>query len=174
MSTELTLAAGCFWCLDAVLRRTRGVEEVVSGYTGGHTPDPDYESVCSGTTGHAEAVRVRFDENVVPEQVILDIFFTSHDPTSLNRQGHDVGTQYRSAMFYRDEAEKERFAAAIKAQQANWDRPIVTTLEPLGEFHPAEPVHQDFYARNPFNGYCQVIINPKLAKARAGFADWVA
>ncbi|GAA4284660.1 peptide-methionine (S)-S-oxide reductase MsrA [Brevibacterium daeguense] len=170
----LTLAAGCFWCLDAVYRRTTGVHEVLSGYTGGSMPDPDYYSVCSGTTGHAEALQVTFDETAVPESVILGLFFTGHDPTSLNRQGNDVGTQYRSAMFYRDDSEQEKFARAIEQAQEHFDKPIVTTLEPLETFYPAEEVHQDFYTRNPFNGYCTFIIDPKVARARAQYAEWVA
>lgn len=169
----LTLAAGCFWCLDAVYQRTRGVVEVVSGYTGGRTANPDYYSVCSGTTGHAEALQVTFEPEIIGEDIILGLFFTGHDPTSLNRQGHDIGTQYRSAMFYRDEAERERFAAAIADAQQHFDDPIVTTLEPLGTFYPAEEVHQDFYARNPLNGYCRVIISPKLAKAKHAYREWV-
>lgn len=170
---ELTLAGGCFWCLDAVYRRVRGVLGVESGYTGGHTPDPDYESVCTGTTGHAEAVRVRFDAAVVPAEVVMDLFFTGHDPTSLNRQGADVGTQYRSAVFARDEAEAEFLHAQISRAQELFDRPIVTTVEPAGPWHPAEPVHQDFYARQPFNGYCRVVIDPKLAKVRQRYAAWL-
>lgn len=169
----LTLGAGCFWCLDAVYRQTKGVTEVVSGYTGGHVSDPDYYAVCSGTTGHAEAVRVTYDETIVPEDVILGLFFTTHDPTTLNRQGHDVGTQYRSAMFYESEEQREHFARVIEAERQNWDAPIVTTLEPLSTFYTAESVHQDFYNEQPFNGYCQVIINPKLAKVRAKFRDWI-
>lgn len=169
----LTLAAGCFWCLDAVYQMTKGVESVVSGYTGGQMENPDYYSVCSGTTGHAEALQVTFDENIVPEDVIIGMFFTTHDPTSLNRQGHDVGTQYRSAMFYRDEAEKKYFQSEIDKYQKLFDRPIVTTLEPLGTFYPAEGVHQDFYARNPRNGYCTYIIDPKVAKARKQWAEWL-
>ena len=170
---ELTLAGGCFWCLDAVYRRVRGVLGVESGYTGGHTPDPDYESVCTGTTGHAEAVRVRFDAAVVPAEVIMDLFFTGHDPTSLNRQGADVGTQYRSAVFAQDEAEADFLRALISRAQELFDRPIVTTVEPAGPWHPAEPVHQDFYARQPFNGYCRVVIDPKLAKVRQRYAAWL-
>ena len=170
---ELWLAGGCFWCLDAVYRRVRGVHDVLSGYTGGHTPSPDYESVCTGTTGHAEAVRVRYDATVVPTDVILQMFFTAHDPTSLNRQGHDVGTQYRSAMFYRDEAERELFAAAIADAQRLYDRPLVTTLEPAGQWFDAEPVHQGFYDAQPFNGYCRVVIDPKIAKAREHYAMWL-
>lgn len=170
----LTLGAGCFWCLDAVYQRTTGVTSVISGYTGGHTTDPHYRAVCSGTTGHAEALEVTFDAEVVPESVILGLFFTGHDPTSLNRQGYDVGTQYRSAMFYSDEDEKARFAAAISEAQEYFDAPIVTTLEPLGTFYPAEDVHQDFYTENSDNGYCRVIIDPKLTRARAAYADWVS
>lgn len=170
---EFTVAAGCFWCLDAVYQRTRGVESSVCGYTGGNTFEPTYESVCSGETGHAEAIRVRFDETVVPEDVIMDMFFTTHDPTSLNRQGYDVGTQYRSALFYRDDEEKEFFRAQIERAQTMFDKPIVTTPEPLGTFYPAEDIHQDFEQRNPYNGYCQVIIDPKLRKAREYYKMWL-
>lgn len=167
------LAGGCFWCLDAVYRKTRGVTDVVSGYTGGHTADPYYEQVCSGTSGHAEAVKVTFDDSIVPDEVILGLFFASHDPTTLNRQGYDVGTQYRSAMFYQSPEQKEEFAAAIERAQADWKDPIVTTLEELQTFYPAEEIHQDFYAKRPYEGYCQVIINPKLAKARKYYAEWL-
>lgn len=170
---ELWLAGGCFWCLDAVYRRVRGVQDVLSGYTGGAHPNPDYESVCTGMTGHAEAVRVRYDAAVVPTDVILQMFFTSHDPTSLNRQGHDVGTQYRSAMFYRDEAERALFEAAIADAQRLYDRPLVTALEPAGEWFDAEAVHQGFYDAQPFNGYCRVVIDPKIAKAREHYAMWL-
>ncbi|MFW6187383.1 MAG: peptide-methionine (S)-S-oxide reductase MsrA [Actinomycetota bacterium] len=167
------LAGGCFWCLDAVYRITRGVTSVVSGYTGGAPGRPTYYEVCSGTTGHAEAVAVTFDPSVVPAEVILDLFFTGHDPTTLNRQGHDVGTQYRSAMFWADEEQRQLFERAIARAQPQWDRPVVTALEPLGTFWEAEPEHQDFYANQPWNGYCQVIINPKLAKVRQGYSAWL-
>ncbi|MDY6054325.1 peptide-methionine (S)-S-oxide reductase MsrA [Micrococcus sp.] len=170
---ELTVAGGCFWCLDAVYRRVRGVLEVESGYTGGTTADPDYASVCSGTTGHAEAVRVRYDAAVVPTEVLLDLFFTGHDPTTLNRQGHDVGTQYRSALFARDEAEAAEFTEAIARAQQFWDRPIVTAVEPAAPWHPAEPEHQGFYERQPHAGYCRVIIDPKLAAVRRRHAHWL-
>lgn len=170
----LTLGAGCFWCLDAVYQRTTGVTSVISGYTGGHTADPHYREVCSGTTGHAEALQVTFDPAVVPENIILGLFFTGHDPTSRNRQGYDVGTQYRSAMFYSSDEEKARFAAAISEAQEYFDAPIVTSLEPLATFYPAEEVHQDFYTENSDNGYCRVIIDPKLSRARAAYADWVS
>lgn len=171
--TTLTLGAGCFWCLDAVYQRTRGVTSVISGYTGGEVDHPTYEQVCSGTTGHAEALQVTFDESVVPADVILGLFFTGHDPTSLNRQGNDVGTQYRSSMFYRDEDERAYFQQALDQVQAQLDRPVVTTLEPLGAFWEAEPVHQDFYTQHPYNGYCHFIIEPKLAAARRHFHEWV-
>jgi peptide-methionine (S)-S-oxide reductase len=167
------LAGGCFWCLDAVYRITRGVTSVVSGYTGGDPGRADYYAVCTGTTGHAEAVAVTFDPAVVPADVILDLFFTGHDPTTLNRQGYDVGTQYRSAMFWADEAQRELFEQSIRRTQPAWDQPIVTTLEPLGPFWEAEPEHQDFYAAQPWNGYCQVIINPKLAKVRKRYSAWL-
>ena len=167
------LAGGCFWCLDTVYRITRGVSSVVSGYTGGPLDDPDYYTVCTGRTGHAEAVAVTFDPAVVPADVILDLFFTGHDPTTLNRQGYDVGTQYRSAMFFADEEQRELFQDAIARAQPQWDQPIVTTLEPLGAFWEAEPEHQDFYAKQPWNGYCRVIINPKLAKVRQRYSAWL-
>ena len=168
------LGGGCFWCLDAVYRQTRGVSEVVSGYTGGHDPHPNYDSVCSGTTGHAEVVSVTFDEAVVPPEVILGLFFASHDPTTLNRQGYDVGTQYRSAMFYRTDGQREEFQAALERAQADWKDPIVTEIVPLPTFHPAEDYHQDFYSKQPWAGYCQVIINPKLGKARKYYSEWLA
>lgn len=166
------LGGGCFWCLDAVYQQTTGVKSVVSGYTGG-TGRPDYEAVASGRTGHAEVVAVTFDEEIVPPDVVLGLFFVSHDPTSLNRQGYDVGPQYRSSMFYASEQEKAEFLAARDAAAPNWPAPIVTAIEPLGEFYPAEEEHQDFYARHPFAGYCQVIINPKLAKARKSYSGWL-
>lgn len=168
------LGAGCFWCMDAVYRKTIGVSSVVSGYIGGHTPDPAYREVCNGTTGHAEAVAVTFDAAVVPADVILDMFFTGHDPTTLNRQGYDVGTQYRSSMFYTEARQQRLFEAALRRNQKNWDDPIVTEIVPAPEFHEAESIHQDFYARNPYEGYCQVIINPKLAKARKYYSRWLS
>lgn len=169
----MTLAGGCFWCLDALYRQTRGVRSVVSGYIGGHMPDPFYEAVCTGQTGHAEAVQVTFDENVIPSDVILDMFFAMHDPTSLNRQGYDVGTQYRSAMFAADEAEAEEFRRAIENAQKNWDRPIVTTIENMTNYYAAEDIHQNYYAKFPEAGYCQVIVDPKLSKVRQSFGAWL-
>ena len=167
------LGGGCFWCLDAVYQKTKGVSAVVSGYTGGHDRNPDYYAVCSGTTGHAEVVAVTFDEEVVPAEVILDMFFVLHDPTTLNRQGYDVGTQYRSSMFYETTEEKILFEDAIERNQPLWGHPIVTEVSRLPVFHRAEEIHQDYYGKFPEQGYCQVIINPKLAKARKYYSAWL-
>ncbi|HWH27191.1 MAG TPA: peptide-methionine (S)-S-oxide reductase MsrA [Pseudolysinimonas sp.] len=167
------VAGGCFWCLDAVYRTLKGVTAVVSGYTGGTVPHPSYEAVCTGTTGHAEAVAVTFDENVIPAEVILDVFFTLHDPRQLNRQGADIGTQYRSAMFYRDDAEKAEFEAARDRANSYWEGGIVTTIEPLGEYFEAEEYHQDFFAKNPNQGYCLAVAQPKVNKIRASYGPYV-
>jgi peptide-methionine (S)-S-oxide reductase len=166
------LAGGCFWCLDAVYRTLEGVSAVVSGYTGGATESPSYELVCTGTTGHAEAVAVTFDENVIPAEVILDVFFTLHDPRQLNRQGNDIGTQYRSAMFYTDDAQKQLFEKALERASGYWDGGIVTELQPLGEFYEAEDYHQDFFAKNPGQGYCMAVALPKVNKIRASFSQY--
>ncbi len=160
---QAILAGGCFWCLEAIFRRVAGVTEVVSGYTGGHVPDPGYRAVCSGTTGHAEAVRVRFDPALVNYSDILDIFFAIHDPTQLNRQGNDIGPQYRSAIFPLDAVQEGEARAAIARAQAGHTDPVVTTIEPAGPFYVAEPEHQGYFdrvgARNP---YCAAVIAPKL------------
>lgn len=168
----VVLGAGCFWCLDSAARRLIGVHAVRSVYTGG-TGEPSYEAVCNGNTGHAEAVEITYNPSVLPTDVLMQVFFTSHDPTSLNRQGYDVGTQYRSALFYRDEHEQQEFQAAITATQPYFSAPIVTTLEPLGEVFAAEEEHQDFHQRRPWAGYCQVIIDPKIAALRRDFAPWL-
>ncbi len=172
MSQELaTLAGGCFWCLEAVYLDLRGVEKVVSGYAGGHVPNPTYREVCSGLTGHAEVVQVAFDPTVVSFREILQVFFTIHDPTTLNRQGADVGTQYRSAIFYHDDVQKST-AEAVMAEVAAekiWPNPLVTQLEPLTKFYPAEAYHQDYFARNPSQPYCQVVVAPKVSKFRKQF-----
>ena len=172
MSQELaTLAGGCFWCLEAVYLDLRGVEKVVSGYAGGHVPNPTYREVCSGLTGHAEVVQVAFDPAVVSFREILQVFFTIHDPTTLNRQGADVGTQYRSAIFYHDDVQKST-AEAVMAEVAAekiWPNPLVTQLEPLTKFYPAEAYHQDYFARNPSQPYCQVVVAPKVSKFRKQF-----
>lgn len=173
MMHTFVLAGGCFWCLDAAYRPLRGVTEVLSCYTGGTTADPSYESVCTGHTGHAEAVAVTFDDSIVPAEIILDAYFTMHDPTQLNRQGGDVGTQYRSAMFYADEAQREVFEAAMQRAQDWWPGEIVTTLEPLGTVYPAEDYHQDFFAKNPTQGYCLAVAVPKVNKVRAKFATYL-
>src|SRR3954468_13600529 len=147
------LAGGCFWCLDAVYRDLRGVQDVVSGYTGGAVANPSYELVCTGTTNHAEAVAVTFDPDVIPREVILDVFFTLHDPRQLNRQGNDVGTQYRSAMFYSGAEQQALFEAARERADTYWDGGIVTEISPLGDWFDAEDYHQDFFAKNPGQGY---------------------
>ena len=167
------LAGGCFWCLDAVYRTLRGVRDVVSGYTGGTTPDPSYEEVCTGLTGHAEVVRVDFDPDVIPREVILDVFFTLHDPRQLNRQGNDVGTQYRSAMFPADDAQRESFEQARGRAAGWWEGELVTTIEPLAAFHRAEEYHQDFFAKNPGQGYCLAVALPKVNKIRRSYADYI-
>ncbi len=167
-----TLAGGCFWCLEAAFERLQGVEEVVSGYTGGQAPRPTYQQVCTGATGHAEAVQVTFDPGVITFRELLEVFFTIHDPTTLNYQGADYGTQYRSAIFYHtpeQKAEAERSIAELGASGA-WPRPIVTEVKPLGDFYPAEEYHQGYYRRNPGQGYCQVVIAPKVAKLRRKYA----
>ena len=170
---EYVLAGGCFWCLDAAYRIVDGVEEVISGYTGGTVPNPSYEHVCTGDTGHAEAVKVVFDESRIPEDVILDMFFTMHDPRQLNRQGNDIGTQYRSAMFPADAEQRERFEAALTRADEAWGGGAVTTIEPLVEFFDAEEHHQDFFAKNPTQGYCLAVAVPKVQKIRQGFTQYL-
>ena len=167
------LAGGCFWCLDAVYRTLTGVKDVVSGYTGGQTQHPDYGSVTTGTTGHAESVKVIFDESEIPESVILDVFFSLHDPRQLNRQGNDVGTQYRSAMFYADDEQKQLFEQARDRAAEYWDGGIVTEIVPLGEWWDAEDYHQDFFAKNPGQGYCLAVALPKVRKIRQSYAQYV-
>ena len=167
------LAGGCFWCLDAVYRTLRGVSGVVSGYTGGSTSNPSYDAVCTGMTGHAEAVAVSFDPEVIPADVILDVFFSLHDPRQLNRQGNDVGTQYRSAMFYADDEQKAIFETARDRASEYWDGGIVTTIDHLGDWYPAESYHQDFFAKNPGQGYCMAVAVPKVNKIRKSFAEYV-
>ncbi len=163
-----TLAGGCFWCLEAVFLELKGVEKVESGYAGGDQPSPTYEQVCSGDTGHAEVVQVTFDPSVLSYRDLLEIFFTIHDPTTLNRQGADVGTQYRSAIFYHT-AEQKATAVAVMAEletQRVWDAKIVTQLVAYEMFYPAEEYHRDYYRRNPGQGYCKIVIAPKVSKLR--------
>lgn len=169
MNTELTtLAAGCFWCVEAVLERIDGVTDAVSGYMGGESPDPTYEAICTGTTGHAEVVQVSFDSEKITFSELLDWFWKLHDPTTTNRQGADIGTQYRSAIFFHSEAQKELAEASKEAADASqmFDSPIVTEITQSVKFWPAEDYHQDFYQRNPSQGYCHAVIPPKLAKLK--------
>jgi peptide-methionine (S)-S-oxide reductase len=168
-----TLAGGCFWCLEAVFDQLKGVQDVVSGYTGGERPNPTYEQVCSGATGHAEVVQVRFDPSALSFRELLEVFFTIHDPTTLNRQGADVGTQYRSAVFYHSPEQKAAAEEVIRDLNAQklWNRPIVTEITPISEFYPAETYHQEYFERNPGQGYCQVVVAPKVAKFRSKFLE---
>jgi peptide-methionine (S)-S-oxide reductase len=167
-----TLAGGCFWCLEAIYDQLRGVEDVVSGYSGGHVPNPTYEDVCTGKTGHAEVVQITFDASITFRQ-ILQVFFTVHDPTTLNRQGGDVGTQYRSAIFYHSPEQKaaaEQVVADLSAAKV-WPEPIVTQVVPFKAFYPAEDYHQEYFAHHPERSYCQIVIAPKVAKFRKHYLD---
>lgn len=168
-----TLGGGCFWCLEAVYDELEGVLNVKSGYAGGRVPQPSYQQVCTGTTGHAEVVQVTFDPEVTPFNEVLEVFFTIHNPTTLNRQGADVGTQYRSVIFYHDQSQKETAEQVIREINAAsiWDSPIVTQVAPLEKFYPAEEYHQEYYQKNPYQGYCQVVVAPKVAKFRQKFAQ---
>jgi peptide-methionine (S)-S-oxide reductase len=172
VTEQVTLGGGCFWCLEAVFEQLRGVQKVESGYSGGTLADPSYDRVCSGRTGHAEVVQVTFDPSEITYSEILDVFFATHDPTTLNRQGADVGTQYRSVIFYHSPAQKE--AAEKKIAELNaakiWDSPIVTEIAPLKAFYGAENYHQKYFQDNPGQPYCQVVISPKVAKFRKQFA----
>jgi peptide-methionine (S)-S-oxide reductase len=172
MNEEIaTLAGGCFWCLEAVYDQMKGVRSVESGYTGGHSDRPTYEAVCGGRTGHAEAVRISFDPSVVPYREILDVFFVIHDPTTLNRQGNDVGTQYRSAIYYHSPDQKRVAEEAIAAltREHVYPNPIVTEVAAATVWHEAEPYHQEYFVRNPFQGYCTAVVGPKVAKFRKQF-----
>ena len=166
-----TLAGGCFWCLEAVYNELRGVESVVSGYAGGHDPDPTYEAVCSETTGHAEVVQIAFDPDMVSFRELIEVFFTIHDPTTLNRQGNDVGTQYRSAVYYHDEEQRLIADEVIEEMTVAglWDDPIVTEVTALDTFYEAEEYHQQYFEKNPFQPYCFVVVRPKVSKFRKKF-----
>jgi peptide-methionine (S)-S-oxide reductase len=167
-----TLAGGCFWCLEAAFERLQGVDRVIPGYTGGQVANPSYRDVCTGTTGHAEAIQIAFDPGVISFRELLEVFFSIHDPTTFNYQGNDVGTQYRSAIFYHtpeQKAEAERIIGELTASGV-WPRPLVTEVKPLADFYPAEEYHHQYYRRNPEQGYCQVVISPKLAKFRQKYA----
>ena len=167
-----TLAGGCFWCLEAVFEELRGVERVASGYTAGRVPNPSYEDVCTGRTGHAEALQIVFDPTVISYRDLLEVFFTIHDPTTLNRQGADVGTQYRSAIYYHTPGQRQTAEALIAELNAQkiWDRPIVTEVVPATTFYRAEEYHQGYFRGHPEQGYCQAVIAPKVAQLRKHFA----
>jgi peptide-methionine (S)-S-oxide reductase len=176
MNTNLqtaTLAGGCFWCLEAVYDEIKGVHGVESGYAGGQMANPTYRAVCNGDTGHAEVIQVHFDPNVVSYRDLLNVFFAIHDPTTLNRQGADVGTQYRSAIFYHDEEQKKTAEDLIKDLNAQkiWDRPIVTEVTKLDKFYMAEDYHQEYFARNPYQPYCMAVVSPKVSKFRKHFIE---
>jgi len=173
INEEITLGGGCFWCLDAVYREIKGVEKVLSGYSGGSIANPTYEAVCAGSTGHAEVVRITFNPRIITTEKLLQIFFVIHDPTTLNRQGADVGTQYRSIIFYRNQKQKDAIDKVIGELKKDkvYENPIVTEVVPFQSFYVAEDYHQDYYARNKEQSYCRVIINPKLEKFKKTFHD---
>lgn len=163
-TASLVLGGGCFWCVEALYERMDGVQSVVSGYAGGATPNPSYKAVCSGTTGHAEVVKIEFDPAVISLRSLIDFFWEAHDPTTLNRQGADVGTQYRSIILYADDEQEKAAKASLEAAQAKLEKPIVTEIAPLEDFYPAEVDHQDYYRNNPNAPYCRFVIAPKLKK----------
>ena len=167
---EIVLGGGCFWCLEAVFELLDGVEDVVSGYANGAMENPDYRSVCSGDTGHAEVVRITYDDQVVTADDLLEVFFAIHNPTTLNRQGADTGTQYRSTILYENDTIKEKALQARDQAQKNYQDPIVTVIEPLDKFYTAEAYHQDYYRQNTTQGYCMAVISPKVAKLREKFS----
>jgi len=172
MTTQLaTLAGGCFWCLEAVFEQLKGVKKVDSGYSGGHVPNPSYEAVCTGTTGHAEVTQVTFDPDVISFRDLLGVFFSIHDPTTPDRQGGDVGTQYRSAIFHHDDEQRRVAEDLVRELEAEhvFDDPIVTKIEPLEAFYPAEEYHREYYRRNPTQAYCRAVIAPKVAKLRSKY-----
>ena len=170
MTTEIaTIGGGCFWCTEAVYQELRGVTQVVSGYAGGTVKNPTYEQICSGSTGHAEVVQLSFDPDVVSYRKILEVFFTIHDPTTLNRQGNDVGTQYRSVVFYHTPEQHETAKHVLAEMASVWDAPLVTELSPVPTFYRAEDYHQNYYRQHPDQGYCAFVVAPKVAKFRALF-----
>ncbi len=166
-----TFAGGCFWCLETVFNRFKGVDKVISGYMGGHMPNPDYKSVCTGSTGHAEVVQIQFDPAVISFDNLLEVFFAIHDPTTLNRQGNDRGTQYRSAIFYHTPGQQQIARTVIGREQSNWPDAIVTEVTEAGTLYPAEEYHQDYYANNPYQPYCQFVVVPKVRKALEKFGE---
>jgi peptide-methionine (S)-S-oxide reductase len=170
--TEFVLGGGCFWCLDAVFRRLKGVSATECGYSGGDLPSPSYHQVATGLTGHIEVVKLHFDETIIPAETILDIFFLIHNPTTKDQQGADVGSQYRSVMFYTDQKQRTLFENALQRAQNNWDQPIVTEISPLKQYYKAEEEHQDYFSKHPDAGYCQIVIAPKVNEARKEYTNW--
>lgn len=172
---QATFGAGCFWCVEAIFESLKGVSEVEAGYSGGEIKNPTYKEVCSGTTGHAEVARIIFDPEVICFETLVEIFFYTHDPTTLNRQGHDVGTQYRSAIFYHNEQQKKEAEEVKKKVESEgyYSNPIVTEISPLKNYYPAENYHQNYFANNPNQGYCAAVIRPKLQKFMSKYSDLV-
>lgn len=169
------LAGGCFWCLEPVFSQLAGVQKVISGYTGGFTSDPTYKQVCTGTTGHAEAIEIHYDSSIIGFEQLLEVFFTAHDPTTLNRQGNDTGTQYRSAIFYLNPEQKlaaEQMIFRVEAEQW-WPNPVVTEVTSASIFYPAEDYHQYYYSKNPYQPYCMAVAKPKVTKVREKFSDLI-
>ena len=174
MQRELIVGGGCFWCTEAVFELLKGVSDVESGYANVHTPNPTYRDICTGDTGYAEVIKITYDDSVITADTLLEIFFVIHDPTTLNRQGADRGTQYRSTILYTDEETKEAALAALEAAQADYKDPIVTIIEPLESYYTAEAYHQDYYRQNTMQGYCMAVIPPKLAKLKEKFSKEMA
>ncbi len=174
MQRELIVGGGCFWCTEAVFELLKGVSDVESGYANGHTPNPTYRDICTGDTGYAEVIKITYDDSIITVDTLLEIFFLIHDPTTLNRQGADRGTQYRSTILYTDEETKEAAEAAMAAAQAEYKDPIVTIIEPLESYYTAEAYHQDYYRQNTMQGYCMAVIPPKLAKLKEKFCKEMA
>lgn len=172
MSETIVLAGGCFWCIEAVFNHIRGVKQAVSGYINGHTDAPSYQEVCSGQSGHAEAVQISFDPDTISCRTLLEIFLSIHNPTQLNRQGHDVGTQYRSGIYYTNEAQKSVAQQLLAEAAPHFPAPVVTELCPAQTFWPAEPEHQGYFLKHPQAAYCQAVVAPKFFKARTHYADW--
>jgi peptide-methionine (S)-S-oxide reductase len=171
MTKSIILGGGCFWCIEAIFLQVRGIESVVSGYSGGDSSSPTYEQVCSGSTNHAEVVQLTFDDNVISLTEILDIFWHLHDPTTPNQQGADHGTQYRSVIFYQNDEEKQVIHDVLEKIKPDWPNPVITQIEPLELFYPAEDYHQNYFNKHPSQGYCNLVISPKLHKLREKYFD---
>jgi peptide-methionine (S)-S-oxide reductase len=168
---KITLGGGCFWCVEAVYSGTRGVKKAISGYANGHTRNPTYKDVCTGATGHAEVIQIEFDDDIISLEKVLDIFWAIHDPTTLNRQGADAGTQYRSCIYFEDEKQKNIIAKSLQKAQSEFRDKIVTEVAPLLKFYPAEDYHQNYFAKNPNQGYCAAVVAPKVHKFHENFKD---